>query len=554
MIMKTMKNLMRSLSVILFLALVLAGCGLNIDENSSVGEVDVDVTDAPSLEYDHVYITVTKVAFHESSDAGSNSSGWQTMDISANPVTIDLVQLADGKLYADTSAKNKPLFSGLLLPAGTYRQLRIYLASTEDPLTTSARALNLTYNNQATYTGETENLPVRIPNSVEGIKLVPETPLVVTDQGYVRLALDFNLSDDMMEVYPSGLTECVLKPRLKVFDMDAVGAITGKVSFANLSTSHIVVMAQQRKDPFDPNNTTGKNYRVVRRTTAVDTKTGIFNLYPLPIFGNNTTADYDILIRGRHAQTTVIKGVKIHRGTNLRTGAVNMGQIDMIQGDDFTAQLPAAGMRPRGAWVNFYQTVGGDPVPFEVYSRHLDPYTGMFAEPVELSASAVRVATFDNRSGTAGPFTSDSTSRGSFTAIAAALLFTPGTGVNVTGAAESSVTFAPDSLTPLSGANSITARFTVPAALLAPPGLTKGYLYITYGGLVIDCHDLDALIATGGGSFTVPGLPGGTAATPLAGAYYGVNILGWGSGTFASGSQLHIDLSTGNGTADITMK
>lgn len=552
--MKTMKCCLCSLSVIFFLMLALAGCARNIGSEGSVGEVDVDVTDAPSLEYDHVYITVTKIAFHESSDAGSNSSGWKTMDITANPVTVDLVQLADGKLYADTSANNKPLFSGLLLPAGTYRQIRIYLASTEDPLTPSARALNLTYNNQATYTGEAENYPVRIPNSVEGIKLVPDTPLQVTDQGYVRLALDFNLSDDMLEIYFSGLTECVLKPRLKVFDMDTVGAITGKVSFANLSTSHIVIMAQQLKDPSDPNNTTGKNYRIVRRTTAVDTKTGIFNLYPLPVFGNSTTAAYDILIRGRQAETAIIKGVKVHRGTSLTRGAVNLGQITMIPGDEFSAQLPAAGMRPRGAWVNFYQTVAGDPVPFEVYSRHLNPYTGMFAEPVELSATAVRVATFDNTSGTTGPFTSDATSQGSFTALAAAVLFTPGAGVSVTGTAGSSVTFAPDSLTPLSGTNSITANVTIPAALQASAGLTMGYLYITYGGLVIDCYDLDALMAAGGGSFTVPGLPGGTAATPLAGAYYGVNILGWGSGTFASGSQLHIDLSTGNGTADITMK
>jgi hypothetical protein len=64
---------------------------------------------------------------------------------------------------------------------------------------------------------------------------------------------------------------------------------------------------------------------------------------------------------------------------------------------------------------------------------------------------------------------------------------------------------------------------------------------------------VDSLVAAGGGSLTIANLPGGTTATPLPGAYYGVNVLSWGSSGNASGSRLNIDLTKGNGTAAITL-
>jgi hypothetical protein len=103
----------------------------------------------------------------------------------------------------------------------------------------------------------------------------------------------------------------------------------------------------------------------------------------------------------------------------------------------------------------------------------------------------------------------------------------------------------------LPSANRIDISVSQPASLIGK--LNKGYFFITYGGLIIDCHDIDSLMAAGGGSFTIPDIPGGTAANPLAGAYYGVSVFGWGTGEFASGSQFLVDLTSGNRDVSITM-
>jgi hypothetical protein len=527
------------LATILPLLLFLAACtGQKV---APYGTIDVDVMDSAALEYTHVYITVNKIAFHASPDAGPNTSGWEVHDISTHPVTIDLSQLASGRLYADTTAYNTPLFSDLELPIGTYRQIRLYLASTEDAvLAPSARAVGLKYNNQATFEDGTD-AAVRIPNVSEGIKLVPETPFVVAIGKRVRLALDFNLMDDMLEVYPDGQTECIMKPRLGYFDLAAAGAIKGKVAFGNLASTYFVVKAEQVDY--------GKGCRVVRRTTSVDETTGEFNLYPLPIFGNNTTAVYDILLRGDNVQTAIVKNVKVHKGTTHLAGAANLGTITMNPGKEFTAQLLDR-LHPSGAWVNFYQTLTSDLIPFEVRSLHLNPYTGKFTHPIGLSSEVIQVYDFSNAT-LSGPTNDATTTPGGFSAIAEAVLYGRASSVNVSGTTGTTTTFIPNGLAAQPTANSINANITIPPPLQT--NMNKGYLFITSGGLIIDCYEVDALIAAGGGSYTVQNLPGGTVANPLPGAYYGLNLLGWGAGNVSSGSQYHIDLTNGNGDAAITL-
>jgi len=538
--MKGLGKLLCLLIAIFSLAFSLVNCtGAKV---SPYGTVDVDLIDAPAISYLHAFITVNKIAFHASPDAGSNSAGWQTTDLSANPVTVDLAQLTNGKLYADTAADNLPLFSGVVLPVGTYRQIRLYLVSTEDrTLAPSAIAKGLLYNNQATFEDGT-NAAIRIPNTAEGIKLIPETPLDVVAGKSVRLALDFNLMNDMFAVYPDGQLECILKPRLGFFDMGAVGAIKGKVVFSNTSTPYLTIKAEQVVP--------GNDCRVVRRSTTQNEDSGVFNLYPLPVFGNSSTAVYDILLRGRNMQTVIVKNVKVHKGSSLTAGAVNLGTITLNPGSEFTAQLLNP-YHPSGAWFNFYQTLTTDPVPFEVHNRHLDPYTGKFPDPTELSSTAIQVYDFSTGSLT-GPILDATTAPGSFSTVAEAVLYDRSASVNISSAAGTMVTFTPNSLTPLPSANRIDTTISIPGSIMG--SLNKGYLFITSGGLIIDCYQVDALIAAGGGRYSVPNLPGGTAANPLPGAYYSVNVLGLdGGGKSVLGSQFNIDLTTGNCATSITM-
>lgn len=522
-------------------SLLLSACGggsSGATTAAPAGAVSLDVTDAPSMDFAHVYVTVKGIAFHTLDTAGSNTAGWQTVSLPA-PVTVDLAQLANGRMYNDIAGT--PLFHGISLPAGSYRQIRIFLAASEDPYVGSIAGL--TYNNEVQLPNDATHYVLRIPTADEGIKLVPDSPVVVTAGGNVKLALDFNLNNDVVEVAPNSVKEFILKPRLGYFDMNSVGAVTGTVAFGNLSTSRFVIKAEQIKN--------GANYRVVRRWTTVDRTTGAFNLYPLPVFGNATTATYDILLRGRKAQTAIITGVKIHKGTTLATGAVNLGTITVQTGTDFTAQMSAA-LHPSGAWVNFYQTISGDPAPYEVRFRHLNPYTGTLWKPIELSNSPIQVATFDNANDVVGAFSADSSSQGSFSTVADAMLYARGSATTVA-AGISPVMFAPVAPTPQPNANSISTTVTVPSMLM---GMTSSHLFITLGGLIIDSYDVSGLLPAGSGQFshTIDNLPGGTPAAPLAGAYYGVTVIGWGTGKVGVGTQRHLDLTTGNATASIMMK
>jgi hypothetical protein len=569
-----MKNHVGKLIAAIFLTTLasgLSGCGGSSTTAAATpaGKVSLDITDAPAMDYSHVYVTVTGVAFHTSNSAGFDSystaknAGWHKFDLPA-PKTVDLAQLANGVMYADGNG-GASLFAGLDLPEGRYQQIRIFLASTEDDLAASAATLGLTYNNEVILNGDATHNPLRIPTADEGIRLIPESPVVVTSGSSVKLALDFNLNNDLVEVSPNGTREFIIKPRLGYFDMGSVGAVTGTVSFGNLSTSRIVIKAEQVKP--------GANYRVVRRWTGIDKTTGRFNLYPLPVFGNATTATYDILLRGRNVQTAIVKGVKVHKGTSPATGAVDLGTVTMLPGTDFTTQLASA-MHPTGSWINFYQTIAGDPVPYEVRYRHLNPYTGKFGKDEELSTGPVQVVDFIP--GEPLVFSADTTSQGVFSAVADAPgFYGRGNAMHgISGAAGQSVpmnNLESDTPQVSEGASSdtISAVFDMSmfgtgrghgmgmgfANLLKP---NKGQLFVTHGGMIVDSlgtltgdTTIGTAIHNGGGTgnvVSVSKIPGN-----VPGAFYGLYGLGWGNGVIAAGST-RVDMRTGNATARIKMK
>jgi hypothetical protein len=562
-----------SFALIIVSAAVMAGCSSGSDQTAGVGTggtgtlasaVALDVTDAPAIDYAHVYVTVTGVAFHTDATAAFSSysagkaAGWQVVTLPA-PKTIDLAQLADGTLYADHNG-NASLFNGMTLPAGNYQQIRIFLASTEDAYVGSMPTL--VYNNDVQLNGDSTHYPLRIPSPDEGIKVLPESPVVVTGGGSVSLALDFNLNEDVVKVSPGGATEFILKPRLGYFDLGRVGAVQGTVSSPNLPASMIEVKAEQIKS--------GTNYRIVRRTTSVDGATGRFTLYPLPVFGNATTATYDIVLRGKNVQTSIITGVKVHKGTTRARGATDLGTIVMQAGAEFTAQLGSA-MHPTGSWLTFYQTIAGDPALYEVRYRHLDPYTGIFGLPVELSTGPIRVAHFSP--GVSPVFTPDYTSAGTYSTVADA------SDLYARGAVQGGISGSAGNAVQLSAANapqietnasSSQIRCVFDMSLLGTgtgPGMGmghkighpgKGQVFVTHGGLIIDSlgdltgdSTVNAAMQGGGGtnnSVVMTNIPGN-----VSDAVYGVYVHGWGNGYIVAGREPGIDMRKG-GNITVTIK
>ncbi len=551
-----MENHARKIFALLAVLTVVAlyGCaGSGGDAGSSTAtssvakSTSVTVTDASALDYSHVYVTVTQIAFHTDNNAGFNNysssgaNGWQTFRL-PTPVTIDLATLVNGKMYADSTTAGA-LFNGLTLPSGRYQQIRIFLAASEDAYIGSIPGL--TYNNEVLIAGDSTQYILRVPTPSEGIKVLPESPVVVDGTSDVKLALDFNLADDVVQTSPAGTTEFILKPRLGFFDMNSVGAVTGAVSFGNLSTSRFIIKAEQVK--------AGTNYRITRRLTSVDKTTGVFNLYPLPVFGNNTTASYDILLRGLKVQTAIIKKVTVHKGASIASGAVKLGTITMQPGTDFTVQLKSQ-IHPSGSWINFYQTIAGDTNLYEVRYDHLDPYLGVLPKPFALSSAPLQVATYDSVSGTVGAFTSDTSGQGKFTVISDANRYNRGGQTTVavapgfTALYNNFIPNAPTTTVP----NSINTNISMPPKFNG--ALTTGHLFVTEGGLILDSYNISSVMTSNGGSFKIDGLPGGTPTSPLAGSYYGVTVLGWGGSKLGSATVNHLDLTTGNAAPTMNLR
>src|SRR5439155_3137203 len=82
----------------LFGLVVLGGCGSGSTQSSSsmTGKVTTIISDPPTCtaQFSNVWVTVTKVVAHISSDAGPNDSGWVTLlDLTSNPQQVDLLSL-----------------------------------------------------------------------------------------------------------------------------------------------------------------------------------------------------------------------------------------------------------------------------------------------------------------------------------------------------------------------------------------------------------------------------------------------------------------------------
>jgi hypothetical protein len=568
--------------VLLFIAmttLLTAGCGGGGGGGAAApsGTASIHIMDAPNLNYDHVWITVTEAWFHKLDTDDLTDTGWIKFPLST-PKTIDLASLAAGQ--------TQEVWSGLKLPAGQYGQIRVFLAPTEGPAKAPLPS-GVTFNNEVDYTDSTgpHKAPLRIPSPSQGIKILPETPIIVTG-GDLKLALDFNVGEDVVEVFrqgqmssaqnlaavPTRVKAFILKARLRYFDMNSAGALSGTlvppaVAFGSASSAFRNIsgaftnMSSSFRSAFK--NYTGKNFtikaeqinpvtslRQARRSTTVDSS-GRFTLYPLPVFGTASTATYDLVIRGRNVETIIINGVKVRKGsTPDKSTIISNRPIRLTTGGEYTVNVNA---KPAGTAVTFYQTLPTDPVPYEIRFRHVDPFsaTGSFSTPIELSSGTLQVGTFNNGGAIALNPVTPNEGQGTFFAIATAELFNPSPRTDVSSLTPL-IAFSPLTISAPATARTISGKVSVKDA-----GLNQGIMLITHGGALVDTLDLSDKVKVGDNPYTTGVLPGGTSAAPLSGALYDLFVLGWSAAqpdqTTETGTAAGVNLKTGDGTADISL-
>lgn len=469
--------------------------------NSPSGSLSVMVTDAPG-DFDNVYITVKDIWFHTSESAGPSEAGWVKKPL-ASPVTVDLLTLANGTMSS--------LWSGITLSVGDYQQIRLVLADSDDALTISATALGLSYNNEVKDNGV--EYPLHIPDAGHGILLAGH--FRITDGGTLRLAIDFDADNDVVE-FRRG-QEYVLKPRLRYFDLDNTGAIIGTLSTGTSFTAapRFVIKAERLSDD--------GSYHVVNRWT-VPKADGSFVLYPVSAV---TTSTYDVLVRGLDYRTVIIKGVPVTRGTTTSSGATDIGTISMTAAvtPDFVSNGSITS--PTGAWVNFYQTLPGTgELPYEIRFRHFLPLTGEFAD-YPLSNEPILVGMYGTP-----PISLTTTTPaegvGRYQAVADAILYNRSGWGNIVSVSSPTVTITPLSVQPSWSANTISGNITMSRPTMMNNKMDNGIVFAVHGGMIVNAVEVNSQMAVGG-SYTMPNMPGGTPGSPHPLAFYGIEAVGWSS-------------------------
>jgi hypothetical protein len=515
------------------LSVLAAGCGGGGSSGSSPtmmnaqGLVSVSVTDAPG-DYDNVWVTVQAVWFHMSNAAGPDDAGW--VKVAVNPaVTVDLLTLQNGSL--------SQLFGNTMLAPGNYQQIRVFLAGPDAALTPSAMAAKLLYNDQVNYqdaAGTQQSAPLELVNPSKGIALYGT--FAVASGTPLDLALDFNVNRDVLPFFVGNQQDFVLKPRLAYFDLSHIGAITGSVNCANLLAAGGSGFAYGLVIKAEMPSASGA-YDVVDRQTGLKVdiagKSCTFTLFPVHLPQGGTTANVDVLIRGRAMQTIIVQNVPVKAGTTPASGAtqLNTTPLTLTQGSEYTANMPANSPSvPTGADVRFYQTLTGG-ATYEVRFRAVNPFTGIFTTDEPLSAGNLQVGSYvaggDPTLGPVAPMNG----AGAFMPFGDAPYFTR------TPALSGELTM------PASGV----AKFTIGALAIASPASSdsisgtitvnsagkydSGYLIVTHDGYIVTTLPLGPVLGAGGsgGAYAIPNIPGGSSTQSFAPGLYYLHAFAWNS-------------------------
>ena len=494
------------------------GGGSSDTAAAATGTVQVGVTDAPTPDFDHVWVTIKEIRFHTSDAAGPDEAGWLKYPL-ASPMTVDLTTLNSGQIAN--------FLNQIALPVGHYQQIRLVLADSNDPLTASAAAHSLNYNDQVDFTlgGTGVSMPLEIPTPGDGIAVGGSFDVAAGKT--LRLIFDFNLKNDVVKFLHGGSPAFTLKPNLHYFDLDHVGAINGRIDTASLTAAggyNLVIKAEKL-------DADGTRHEVVRETGV--RPDGSFTLFPVPV--SSTSDTVDVVVRGRNIETTIIKGVTVTQGSDATHNAtvLTLNPLPVKASTEYAANLATGGLVPTGGWVDFYQTlpvVSGPEVPYEVRFRNGNPYTGNFTNDIELSSGKLQYGNFNPGGDVSLTETDPQEGAGSFQALARAPWFTATAATaTVTPMVGATTTVNFPALTPAAGASgdSISGTITQTAGTY-----DKGYVVVTRRGAVISTMPLDSVLAQAGGTggaFTVSNIPGGSPSTPRPGAVYSLFVRAWSS-------------------------
>lgn len=387
-----MKTVSRTAIAGMIAASGLAACGGGSGGSSanSTGTVNVQMTDAPSCGFDHVYVTVNQVRINANSSAADNDNGWTTITL-ATPQKLDLLALTNGAMAT---------LGQSTLAAGQYQQIRLVLASNQGN----------SLANSVVVSGTTTEQALASPSATQsGLKII--RPFTVGANSTVDLVLDFNACKSVVQ---QGNGSYALKPVITATPTTVSGMIDGYVATAEAGAT---VYAEQ-------------NGKVISGTVADSTGHFVFST----LVQSATNGNYDIVIAqsgeatGIIASVPVVLGATTHVSTASTPITLPASTMNAVSG---TATASA------DAIVRALQTTTTG--TYEVASANANLDTGAYTE--SLPVAPAMVGTYSNSLPIA--LTAATTTAGQYTMEAdAASGATQSTAVNVTSGSQTNVNFA----------------------------------------------------------------------------------------------------------------
>lgn len=328
-----------------------AACGGG-GSGSGGGSLRVALTDAPACGYDEVNVTVVRVDVHRSNEADDNDSGWQSLVLDP-PRRVDLLTLTNGVLEELGTTS---------LPAGTYTQLRLVLASNSS---TAPLA------NSLVPTGGTE-VPLTTPSAQQtGLKI--PVNLTVEEGMMADVVIDFDACKSVVRAGRSPVGY-ILKPVLTALPRVDNGGLSVEGHLTSLPATGAAVSLQQGG--------------LVARSTVTDAQ-GRFLLSPVP------AGRYDLVITAEGRVTLVMSNVPVSQTgrttINLPSQPIALANSAMrsVSG---TVGTSGGSSKIPDALVRALQTVGGQTVgsrTIEWLARPVDADTGEYRFSLPIAAPAV---------------------------------------------------------------------------------------------------------------------------------------------------------------------
>ena len=521
-----------------------------------------------------MFLTVRQVWFNPSATATATDGSWTKFTLTA-PQTLDLVSLNNGTLGQFASQ--------IKLAPGTYNQVRLILADSTDPLTTSAQTLGAASNDEVDYI-DTMDLPHAVPlaivNAAQGISLNSSFTVAAatTSSGFgittttstssaagsiggstfsapvsstTSALIDFDASRDLVPISLSGQPAYVLNPHPHLYNEKDAGSIQGAVGLTNVSTLSPAALPDVQVSA-ESVSSDGSRHLIIKSTrVATD---GSFILYPLST-ASGAPGSYDLVIHGPTIQTVIIKSVPVTAGAPGTTAV--LGTLALTSATPFGVNVnPSAPVAPTSSVIGFYQTLPlASEVPYLVEERAVDPISGVFATDQSLSGGSLQYGTFVS-GGTISLTTTTPTQGAGTYSIG---LINPAYGTAALGTAVSApggnTTALFSTAAPALPANTTANGFTGNVSVAHVGTYDSAELFLTYNGALVATAPLQAYLSGTPNTLTLNAVaPGGSATASDAAGVYNAEVWAWNS-TNPTATLVRtplassIDLSQGNASA-----